>query len=367
LRCPTFALFFHSQGVFPNHSTRIFFLLSAIQWDEGDNMPKIIRFHQLGGPEVLRFEEAEPQRPGKGEVRIRVQASGLNRAESVYMRGRYFEQPQLPSRIGYEVAGVVEAVGEGVDACWIGKPVATVPGFSQNRYGTLGEETVVPVEVLGEYPANLTPVQAAAIWMQFLTAYGALVLVGGIKAGDFVSIPAASSSVGLAAIQIARDHGATAIAVTRSAAKREELLALGAHHVIVSDKEDYPARMKEITGGKGARITFDPVAGPGIEHLAEGAANSGHLIEYGALDGGPTPFPLIAAMTKGLNVHGYTMLQVTHDPAIAAKAKKYVFDRLAEGRFVPKIARTFPFTQTIEAYQYLESNQQVGKVVITVP
>jgi NADPH:quinone reductase-like Zn-dependent oxidoreductase len=173
--------------------------------------------------------------------------------------------------------------------------------------------------------------------------------------------------VGLAAIQIARDHGATAIAVTRSAAKREELLALGAHHVIVSDKEDYPARMKEITGGKGARITFDPVAGPGIEHLAEGAANSGHLIEYGALDGGPTPFPLIAAMTKGLNVHGYTMLQVTHDPAIAAKAKKYVFDRLAEGRFVPKIARTFPFTQTIEAYQYLESNQQVGKVVITVP
>ena len=110
-------------------------------------------------------DRAEPQQPSKGEVRIRVQASGLNRAESVYMRGRYFEQPQLPSRIGYEVAGVVEAVGEGVDACWIGKPVATVPGFSQNRYGTLGEETVVPVEVLGEYPANLTPVQAAAIWM----------------------------------------------------------------------------------------------------------------------------------------------------------------------------------------------------------
>jgi NADPH:quinone reductase-like Zn-dependent oxidoreductase len=330
-------------------------------------MSKIIRFHQLGGPEVLRFEEVEPQQPGKGEVRIRVQAAGLNRAESVYMRGRYFEQPQLPSRLGYEVAGVVEAVGKGVDAGWIGKPVSTVPGFSQNRYGTLGEEAVVPVTVLGEYPANLTPVQAAAIWMQYLTAYGALVLVGHIKAGDFVSIPAASSSVGLAAIQIVRDHGATAIAVTRSAAKREELLALGAHHVIVSETEDYPARIKEITGGKGARITFDPVAGPGIEQLAEGAANGGHLIEYGALSGKPTPFPVMAAMTKGLSVHGYTMLQVTHSRAVAAKAKKYVFDRLADGRFVPKIARTFPFAQTIEAYQYLESNQQVGKVVITVP
>ena len=213
-------------------------------------------------------------------------------------------------------------MGEGVDAGWIGKPVATVPGFSQNRYGTLGEEAVVPVEVLGEYPANLTPVQAAAIWMQFLTAYGALVLVGDIKAGDFVSIPAASSSVGLAAIQIVRDHGATAIAVTRSAVKREELLALGAHHVIVSENENYPARIKEITSGKGARITFDPVAGPGIEQLAEGAANGGHLIEYGALAGEPTPFPIMAAMAKGLNVHGYTMLQVTHDPGCCGQGEK---------------------------------------------
>jgi len=330
-------------------------------------MPRIVRFHQLGGPENLRIEEHPQQQPGKGEVRLRVQAAGLNRAESVYMRGRYFEQPNLPSRIGYEVAGVVEAVGEGVDAAWIGKPVATVPGFSQNRYGTLGEEAVVPVETLGEYPPNLTPQQAAAIWMQYLTAYGALVLVGGIQAGDFVSIPAASSSVGLAAIQIVRDHGATAIAVTRTAAKREELPSLGAHHVIVSDEEDYVARIKEITGNKGARITFDPVAGPGIEKLAQAASTNGHLIEYGALAGAATPFPIMTAMVKGLNIHGYTLLQVTRDPALAAIAKKYVLDRLADGRFVPKIARTFSFAQTVEAYQYLESNQQVGKVVITVP
>ena len=128
-------------------------------------MPRIVRFHQLGGPENLRIEEETSQQPGKGEVRLRVQAAGLNRAESVYFHGRYFEKPNLPSRLGYEVAGVVEAVGEGVDAAWIGKPVATVPGFSQNQYGTLGEEAIVPAGVLGEYPRNLTPVQAAAIWM----------------------------------------------------------------------------------------------------------------------------------------------------------------------------------------------------------
>ena len=233
-------------------------------------MPKIVRFHQIGGPEILRFEEVESRQPGRDEVRLRVRASGLNRAESMYYHGIYLEQTQLPSRLGYEVAGVVEAVGEGVDPKWVGKNVATVPGFSQYRYGTLGEEAVVPVDVLGEYPKNLTVVQAAAIWMQYLTAYGALVHVGGVKAGDFVSIPAASSSVGLAAIQIVRDHGATAIAVTRTAAKRAELLALGAHAVIVSEAEDYASRVHEITGGKGARLTFDPVGGPFIEKLAAG-------------------------------------------------------------------------------------------------
>lgn len=330
-------------------------------------MATIVRFHQLGGPENLKLEQLPTQEPGKGEVRLRVQASGLNRAESMYYHGIYLEQAQLPSRIGYEVAGVVEAVGEGVDGKWIGKAVATIPGFSQNRYGTLGEEAVVPVGALGEYPANLTATQAAAIWMQYLTAYGALVHIGGVKAGDFVSIPAASSSVGLAAIQIVRDAGATAIAVTRTVAKRAELLALGAKHVIASEEEDYVAQVQEITGGKGARLTFDPVAGPFVEKLAAAAAPGGIIFEYGGLSLAPTPFPLWAALGKGLSVRGYSLFEIRRDPKLLEIAKKYVFDRLADGRFVPKIAKTFPFKETVEAYKYLESNQQVGKVVITVP
>jgi NADPH:quinone reductase-like Zn-dependent oxidoreductase len=330
-------------------------------------MATIVRFHQLGGPENLKLEQLPTQEPGKGEVRLRVQASGLNRAESMYYHGIYLEQAQLPSRIGYEVAGVVEAVGEGVDGKWIGKAVATIPGFSQNRYGTLGEEAVVPLGALGEYPANLTATQAAAIWMQYLTAYGALVHIGGVKAGDFVSIPAASSSVGLAAIQIVRDAGATAIAVTRTVAKRAELLALGAKHVIASEDEDYVARVQGITGGKGARLTFDPVAGPFVEKLAAAAAPGGIIFEYGGLSLAPTPFPLLAALGKGLSVRGYSLFEIRRDPKLLEIAKKYVFDRLADGRFVPKIAKTFPFKETVEAYKYLESNQQVGKVVITVP
>jgi NADPH:quinone reductase-like Zn-dependent oxidoreductase len=284
----------------------------------------------------------------------------------MFYRGLYLEAPTLPSRLGYEAAGIVDAVGEGVDQSWVGKAVATVPSFSMNRYGTLGEEALVPVEALGEYPANLRPDQAAAIWMQYLTAYGALVHFGGVKAGDFVSIPAASSSVGLAAIQIVRDAGATAIAVTRTAAKRAELIELGAHHVLASEQEDYPARVREITGGQGVRLTFDPVGGPFVEKLAAAAAPGGIVFEYGMLSLAPTPFPM-AALGKSLSLRGYVLMEITQNPALVVDAKKFVFDRLADGRFVPKIAKTFAFTQTVEAYQYLESNQQVGKVVITVP
>jgi NADPH:quinone reductase-like Zn-dependent oxidoreductase len=330
-------------------------------------MPTIVRFHQLGGPENLKFEEIPQQQPGAGEVRLKVQASGLNRAESMYYHGAYMEQPELPSRLGFEVAGVVEAVGSGVDASWIGKQVATTAGFSQNRHGTLGEEAIVPASTLAEYPSNLTTVQAAAIWIQYLTAYGALVQFGGVQAGDFVSIPAASSSVGLAAIEIVRDAGATAIAVTRTSAKKKELLEFGAHHVIASAEEDYVAHVLDITGGKGARLTFDPVAGPFVQKLAMASAPQGIIFVYGLLSGEPTPLPLLEMLGRGVSVRGYSIYEITSNPEWAAKAKKYIYERLADGRFSPKIAKTFPFAETVAAYQYLESNQQVGKVVITVP
>jgi NADPH:quinone reductase-like Zn-dependent oxidoreductase len=327
-------------------------------------MATIVRFHELGGPEVLKFEEIPLQQPGKGEVRLRVQAAGLNRAEALYCRGQYLEQPRLPSRIGYEVAGVVDAVGEGVDESWIGKSVATIPAYSMNEYGTLGEQAVVPAYALTEYPKNLTPEQAASAWMQYLTAYGALVFYGKVGAGDFVSIPAASSSVGLAAIDIVRDAGATAIAVTRTSVKKDALIALGAHHVIASGEEDYAARVKEITGGKGTRLIFDPVAGPYVETLAAGAAQDAMLFIYGGLSMQPTPFPLMQSFRTGLSVRAYSVREITTKPERLAAAKKYVYDRLADGRFVPKIAKTFAYKDTVKAYRYLESNEQVGKVVI---
>jgi NADPH:quinone reductase-like Zn-dependent oxidoreductase len=328
-------------------------------------MPKVVRFHQLGGPEALKFEDLPSREPKAGEVRIRVQAVGLNRAETLYTRGQYLDQPHLPSGLGYEAAGIVEAVGPNVDNTWIGRHVATVPGFSMNDYSVLGEEAVVPIANIAPYPEKLTPVQAAALWMQYLTAWGGLVHIGKIAKADFVMMSAASSSVGIAAIQITKEEGAVSIATTRTSKKREELHELGADHVIAIGEEDLIARVNAITGGKGARVIFDPVAGPFVEQLAAAAADHGILIEYGALSLRPTPFPLGVAMHKQLTMRGYTMREINADPGLSRSAREYVFDRVADGRFQIKIDRTFPFADTIKAYQYLESNEQVGKVVVT--
>ena len=330
-------------------------------------MARIVRFHQLGGPENLKIEEV-PLRPlKKGEVKLRVQAVGLNRAESMFYHGMYLEDPKLPAALGYEAAGVVAEAGPGVDPDWIGKTVSTIPGFSMVEYGMLGEEVIAPVAALGEYPANLSPAEGASIWMQYLTAYGALIEFGHVTAGDFVLIPAASSSVGLAAIQIVKDAGAVSIAATRTSKKREQLRALGADHVVVTEEENIVLRMHEITGGKGARVIFDTVGGPFVEQLSKVAAQGGIIFEAGALALQATPFPLLRALAKALTFRGYTLWEVTRRPELLEVAKEYVYDRLADGRFVPKIAKTFPFEQVVEAYKYLESNEQVGKVVITVP
>jgi NADPH:quinone reductase-like Zn-dependent oxidoreductase len=330
-------------------------------------MPKIVRFHELGGPDILRIEEEPLRQPGKGEVRLKVQAVGLNRAELMFMRDQYVEHPKLPGRLGYEAAGVVETVGPDVDHGWIGKRVSTIPSFSMNDYAMLGEEVIAPAWALAEYPAKLSPIEGAAIWMQYMTAYGALIAIAHITKGDFVVITAASSSVGIAAIEIAKAEGAVSIATTRKSNKKTELLSLGANHVVATEEDDIVARVKEITAGKGARVTFDPVGGPLVEKLAKTAAVGGTIFEYGLLSMQPTPFPLFSALPKGLCLRGYSLMEVTRDPEKLPAAKKYVYDRLADGRFRPKIAKVFPFVQTADAYKYLESNAQVGKVVITVP
>ena len=326
-------------------------------------MPKAIRFNQLGGPEVLRIEDLPERQPGPGEVQLKVEAVGLNRAESMYYHGLYMEKVNLPSGLGYEAVGKVIAVGLEVDPTLIGKRFGTIPGYSMNQYPVLAEEAVVRADVLAAIPSSFSAVEGAAVWMQYCTAYGALVAFGKVSDGNFVIITAASSSVGLAAIQIVKAQGGISIATTRTSAKRDQLIALGADHVIVTEEEDLVARVQSITRGKGARVVFDPVGGDYINTLAQATANGGTIFLYGMLSGKPTPFPL-ATFGRTVGMFGYTFGELRGTSEWEAM-KKYIYDRLADGSFKPKIARTFPFDQTFEAYRYLESNEQIGKIVIT--
>ncbi|MFI6517932.1 zinc-dependent alcohol dehydrogenase family protein [Spirillospora sp. NPDC050679] len=330
-------------------------------------MAKTVRFHEIGGPEVLRLEDLEPGEPGPGEVRIRVEAIGLNRAEALFRSGRYIVPVErFPAGLGNEAAGVVEAVGPGVADFEKGQAVSVIPNFSHNDYGVYAEQAIVPVSSLLHRPAEVDAVSGAAVWMPYLTAYGAMVEVGGMRAGDAAVITAASSSVGLAAVHTANRLGATPIAVTRTRAKRQQLIDEGAAEVIVSDEEDVAERVLELTGGKGAEFVFDAVAGPGVAELARAVADDGTLFLWGMQSGQPTPYPGFDLGMPALNMRTYTVLEIMKDPQRLRRAFAYIGSGLRSGAFRPVVDRLFPLEEIVEAHRYMESNAQFGKIVVTV-
>ena len=313
-------------------------------------MAKVVRVHELGGPEVLRFEEMTIGAPGAGEVRIRVEAVGLNRSEAMFRAGRYPTKPQLPTLIGYEACGIVEALGEGVEGFAVGDRVCALPMYSLGQYGVWAEQAIVPARCLLPAPPGLTPAEAASIWMQYMTAYAI--------------IRAASSSVGLAAIQLANWAGAIPIAATRTSAKADALRAQGAAHVVATEEVDLREEIMRITGGKGARLVFDPVQGPYVETLISAMAERGILFVYGGLSEQATPYPHWHMAFKGLSMRGWVASEIWNHPHRYKAACEHILLGLELGHLKPVIARSFPFSEIVEANRYLESNQQVGKIVV---
>ena len=328
-------------------------------------MSRIIHFTETGGPEVLKFEDVAIPFPGPGEVRIRAKALGLNRAESMWRSGKYIEEPILPAKLGYEVSGVIEAIGADVTGFALGDAVSTIPAFSQNQYGMYGELVLAPAFAVAKNPPSLSFEEAASVWMMFVTAYGALIDQAGLIAGETVLIPAASSSVGIAAIQVANMIGATPVALTRTSAKRDQLQEAGARYVIATEEQDLVAEVLKITNGEGARVVFDPVGGPTFKKLLAASSPGATLILYGALSEDPAVLPILEMLAKHVTIHANTIWTTSSDPVRLGKAKAFVLDGLLKGALKPVIARSFAFEDIIEAHRYLESNQQFGKLVVT--
>jgi NADPH:quinone reductase-like Zn-dependent oxidoreductase len=329
-------------------------------------MTRVVRFHEYGDADVLRIEDVNVPAPRADEVQIAVKAIGLNRAEVMFRTGRYLQEAVFPSQLGYEAAGIVKAFGADVKGFAENDAVSVIPTLDMSRWPTYGELINIPARYVVRHPANLTFEQAAASWMQYVTAWGALIAQAKLNADDFVIISAASSSVGVAAIQLARSVGATVIATSRTSAKAQPLRDAGAHHVIATSEEDLAARVSEVTNGKGARVVFDPIGGPAIAQLAECMSFGGILLEYGALSMDEGTFPQFALLGKCLTIKGYLYSEITSNDALLEGAKEFISEGLETGALVPLISRTFPFDQIQEATRFLESNEQIGKIVVTV-
>lgn len=327
-------------------------------------MARVVRFHSTGSAQVLRIEDLEVAAPRTGEVQIEVKALGINRAEVMYRSGQYTFAPTFPAILGYEAAGVVRALGEGVSNLQVGDAVSVIPAFSFKDYGMYGEVVNAPAHAVVKHPENLTFEEAAATWMMFVTAYGALVEFGALQAGETVLVSAASSSVGLAAIQIANLLGAVPVALTRTSEKRQALLAAGAAHVIATTEQDVQAEVMALTHGQGVRMAFDPVGGPAVSDILGALSLQGIFFQYGALDSRDLSVRVMDILGKHLTLRGYELFEISQDPARLEKAKRFILRGLASGQLRPVIGHVFAFEDIALAHDFMESNAQVGKIVV---
>jgi NADPH:quinone reductase-like Zn-dependent oxidoreductase len=328
-------------------------------------MPRIVRIYRTGGPEELRLEQAAAEQPQPGEIRLRVQAIGLNNSEAQLRRGDYpMLKADFPSRIGRECSGIVEAVAGDVAEWRPGDVVSTIPAFDVKRNGVYGEWCVVPAHAVVKVPPHLSRLEAAAVWQQYLTAYGPLVEYSRLNADSVVLVTAGASSVGLGAVQVARLFGATVIATTRSPEKANVIRRAGAQHVIVTTAEPLVERIGQITGGRGFDVAFDPVAGRELNDLAEAAAVQAKIYLYGQLSSEQAALPLLPLLRKGLTIRGYTLWEMTLDPQLRRRACDFIYSRLDSRELHPIVDRVFSLDQIVEAHRYMESGRQAGKIVI---
>jgi NADPH:quinone reductase-like Zn-dependent oxidoreductase len=327
---------------------------------------RAVVFTGTGDPSILRLVDVPGRDPGPGEARIRVTSCGLNRADVNYRRGRYLVRSPGESRSGFEGAGVVEAVGAGVSTVRPGDRVGVLPSsFDVVTEGASAETMTVGEAILVPTPASVSDRDAGAIWMQYLTAWGALVEIANIGPADYVVIPAASSSVGIASIQLCNARGARAIATTTSAAKVEVLRRFSPFAIVDTKSEPYVERVKALTEGRGARVIFDPIYGPIVNDHIRVACREAIVFVYGALDPRPLELGLGGMLRKQIRLQGYTLGPLFGDPAARTRAIEGITAHLERGDFAPVIDSYFPLERIQDAHRRVESNEQIGKVVVT--
>ncbi|NJN07574.1 MAG: zinc-dependent alcohol dehydrogenase family protein [Richelia sp. RM1_1_1] len=330
-------------------------------------MSKVVNFYKAGCADVLKIEKESIKLPCEGEVRIAISAIGLNRFEIMFREDNYVISPKFPSRLGGEAVGIVEAIGSNTHGFEVGDRVAVLATIPMSTSGVYAEKANIPVTSIVKSINNSTDIDEAALWLAYITAYGPFIEYENMQQGQSALITAASSSVGLAAIQIVKDRGGIAIATSRTSTKRQALLDAGADHVIATEEEDLLTRIQEITNGSGVNITFDAIGGKLLPAVAQATAVGGKIYEYGFLDSGgvsgsKVDLPIIMLYAKMLGF--YSVFEVMLNPQRMGRAEAWLRDAVKRGAIKPKIDKTFPLDDIVAAHRYMESGQQFGKIIV---
>lgn len=328
-----------------------------------------------GGPDKLEVRESSDPTPAGDHVRIRVRASGINFADILARQGLYPDSPKIPCVVGYEVSGTADAVGPRAEQSWVGREV-----FGLTRFGGYSDVVLVPENQVIAKPASLSHEQAAAIPVNYLTAWQLLVVMGSLKPGETVLIHNAGGGVGLAAIDIARHIGATVYG-TASSRKHEFLKQRGLDHAIDYRAQDWSVELDRLTEGKGVSLIIDPLGGNHWRKSYKALRSAGRLGMFGVsvvttskLSGrlrllpvalGMPLFHPLQLMNANKSVFGVNLGHMWHEPEMIATWMDIILKGVEGGWIRPHVDKTFPLAQVGEAHTYIEERKNIGKVVLT--
>jgi NADPH:quinone reductase-like Zn-dependent oxidoreductase len=332
-----------------------------------------------GGPDVLRVEERPDPPVGPGEVRISVRAAGINFADTMARAGVYPDAPSPPVVVGYEVAGEIESVGDGVDDYKPGDRV-----LAGTRFGGHAELVSVPTNQVYPLPKKLSFEQGAAVPVNYATAYAALVIMGGLKPDERALVHAAAGGVGIAGVQIAKSIGAEVFG-TASASKHDAIREQGVTHAIDYRSQDFESEVMRITGGEGVDVAIDAIGPSSFRKSYRTLRQGGRLVMYGASEIQMGETRDLRAVLKGLarmptatmpwwksmgvmnenkGVFGLNMLSWWDREKSLDRAIEPLLEGLEKGNLVPVVAESFPFDAAAEAHRFIAERRNVGKVVL---
>lgn len=337
-------------------------------------MSRTIRFHQFGPAEVLKIEEHPAALPAPGEVQVRVQAIGISWYDVLWRQNLASSQARLPAGIGHEMAGVVTALGEGVEDLKVGDKVASFPAADPNQHPVYGEVIVLPRTSLTRYPDVLTPIEASVHYTPLLVAYFAYVDLARIKPGQTALVTDASHCAGPSFVQLGKALGVRVIAATKTEDAREYLLALGADKVVVTEEQDLLMAVNKYTDNRGVDVVLDGLGGPQMSIMGDVLAPRGSLVLYGLQGGNQTPFPACAAFQKNIqffvhclgNFTGKPELGITQDDAALQRALREINQLTADRVLEPSKTRVFPFDEVVQAHRYMDGCPIGGRSVLDV-